>query len=528
MRLLSASALLATVLALLAAVPSAADTTPPGTTGTTGTTPPLTTEADDAVVIAVVDSGFSPYHLNWRADLMPQHLDADPANDLPLDTSPAEWLPGWAMTDDVSSVEAMPLTLPDDPNAQIAALQAADSPDLPVSRADDVHLRWIPDTKIIGAVDFGGGWFGTNTSHGNGTSSVAAGTIHGSCPECLVVLVRYGSGSQAEAASDWAMSQPWIDVVTSSFGFSTLSRDRIYDGSDTDLQRLASERGQTIFFSAGNGQANRFTVPNTTYQSSQEGPDWIVTVGAVHPTSGGSYTGAGKPADMASVGSGYPAGYGGTSISGTGTFGGTSNATPVSAGTYARALYDLRHAMDGPSRTQAGGVIAEGQAECGPAVPDCAVGDGVLTVDELRYGMLHSLERTPAGLLVGAVGPPALPAYEETELMAEGHGTLFGRLNGDAGWLAEVAAITEPLQGLREPLARTQAEQDWMVVDSYCRQEVHGSWGGGYWVEGDTELPVVTGPLTLALRGACPVAFSVLRSLGESEAGGAAEDAPLG
>ena len=511
MRLLTLSVALVAVAALLGTVPAAADlsSTPGG--------------VDDAVVIAVVDSGFSPYHLNWRADGMPQHLDADPANDLPLDTSPAGWLPGFALTDDVTSMAEMPLTLPDDPDASIAELRASDGASIPVSTAGDVHVRWIPDTKIIGAVDFAGSWFGTNTSHGNGTSSVAAGNIHGTCPECLVVLVRYGSGAQAEAASNWVMNQPWIDVVTNSFGFSTLMRDRIYDGSDTELQRLASERGQTVFFSAGNGQANTFTAPNTTYQSSQEGPDWIITVGATDPD-GGSYTGAGKPADMASIGTGYPSGYGGSTVSGSGTFGGTSNATPVSAGTYARALYDLRTAMEGPSRAQDGGVIATGTASCGAAVADCAVGDGALTATELRFGLLHSLERTEEGLVVGLVGGPALPANEETELMAEGHGTLFGRLDDDATWLSEVAAITEPLLGERAPLARTQAEQDWMVVDSYCRQEVHGTWGGGYYVDGETELPTISGPLTTALQQACPVAFSVLRSLGEESAPSAAED----
>src|SRR3712207_8270807 len=66
------------------------------------------------------------------------------------------------------------------------------------------------------------------------------------------------------------------------FPYTTLFRsDRIYNGTDIATEKEASERGQTIFFSSGNGLENSFTVPNSTYLSSQEGPDWVVTVGAV-------------------------------------------------------------------------------------------------------------------------------------------------------------------------------------------------------------------------------------------------------
>ncbi|HWG94230.1 MAG TPA: hypothetical protein VNU66_08410, partial [Mycobacteriales bacterium] len=41
--------------------------------------------AQDAVVVAVIDSGFSPYHEDYLASTMPQAEDDDPGNDLPLD-----------------------------------------------------------------------------------------------------------------------------------------------------------------------------------------------------------------------------------------------------------------------------------------------------------------------------------------------------------------------------------------------------------------------------------------------------------
>ena len=503
MRLIPLTALLAVAL-LLGTLPVAADPTATPSPG------------DDAVVIAVVDSGFSPYNLNFRANFMPQHLDNDPSNDLPLHLDPAEWLPGYELTDDVVSTGAINLTLTEDRSAQIEDLEDADQApqQLPESDEGAVHLRHIPGTKIIGAVDFGGGsdgFFGSNNTHGNGSASVSTGTIHGSCPECLVVLVRYSG--EPEAASNWAMNQPWIDVVTNSWGLSAVMRDRIYNGSDTDLQREASERGQTIFFSAGNGQANTFTAPNTTYQSSQEGPDWIITVGAIAPN-GANYTGTGKPADMASIGTNYPAGYGGTGVEGNGTFGGTSNATPVSAGAYGRSLWELRHDMAGPSRTQANGVVAVGERPCGAENASCATADDQVTATEMRFEFLQSLTRTPQGLTPAGIvssNPPSAPAYDETEFMAEGHGSLFGRL-GDLN--AEVANVVDGVTGDRAPIVRSQAEHDWMVVDSYCRQEIHGHWDGGYYVEGQTELPSVTGPVTTVLQASCPTVFSALNAIG--------------
>lgn len=94
--------------------------------------------------------------------------------------------------------------------------------------------------------------------------------------------------------------------MTNSFGFSLLLRDRYYNGGNAALSKAASERGQTIFFSAGNGQVNAFAAPNATLPSSQERPDWMVTVGAIDPDNEGSYIGHGKPVDIASIGSGYP------------------------------------------------------------------------------------------------------------------------------------------------------------------------------------------------------------------------------
>jgi hypothetical protein len=473
---------------------------------------------DDVTVIAVVDGSFQPQHFDWTAARMPQHKDADLANDLPLTQGPDTWLPGFDPSA-YASYNRLDLTM-ENTNASrsVTAMQAADAAkwnSVKQSTASAVNYYWVPDSKVVGLVRFSSTPLqqtGTspNGAHGAGTSSVAAGNIHGTCPECVVVMVTYG-GSDGEAASNWAMSQPWIDVVTNSFGYSQVERERLYSGSNTELQRQAVERGQTIFFSSGNGISNTFSVPNSTLFSSQEGPDWIITVGAVSPT-GGEYSGAGKPADIASVGSGYPSQYStATTVNSQGNFSGTSNSTPVTAGIFARSLYWARTQLDGP-RQQANGVLATGTpVACGSARPDCELGDGVLTAAELRARLFGSALPTSQGINPAAsADTPAKTA--ETELASEGHGTYFGKLKGAPAYETEFAKITGPMLGTATPPARPVGERDWMTVDSYCRQEIWGAWGGGYYVAGKTPLPAAdpNWPIRTTLASTCNQLFPPL------------------
>jgi hypothetical protein len=470
---------------------------------------------DDVTVVAVVDGSFNPYHWNFSASTMPQHVDQDPGNDLPVDEAPHTWIPGFPAPGSFSSYKSLDLTLDtENPSRTITSLQSADasqwsSSSFGVSSGNNVHYRYIPGTKFVGAVRFGtAAYQGSNTAHGNGTSSVAVGNIHGSCPECVLVAVTYG-GADREAASNWAMRQPWIDIVSNSFGFSQVERERLYSGSDTELQKTASERGQTIFFSSGNGISNTFTIPNSTLFSSQEGPDWIVTVGGVS-TTGGNFTGAGKPADIAAPGSGYPSGYGGTTVNGTGNFSGTSNSTPVIAGMYGRALHWARQRLAGPSTVQAGGVIAQGEpVVCGAARPTCELGDGMLTSSELRTRLFHGAVRTPQGPNPGNTADSPVTTVEH-DFLAEGHGTYFGRLRGLEAWAEEEARITGPMDGTTAALNRSPDERDWMRVDSYCRQEIWGSWGGGYFTgSATTPLPGPSPlfPIRSALSATCGQLF---------------------
>jgi hypothetical protein len=482
--------MLASLLALSAAI---AGLPAPGATATPTAAGP---GPADATVVAVIDFTFVPYHWDFLASKMPQALDKDPSNDLPLGTAPDKWLPGFPDPGKAfNSYQPLKLSLEEkDATTPVAGLDAKDAAKwdkVKKSTADKINYYWMPDTKVIGAVEFGPNKIhGTPDDHGTGTTSVSVGNIHGTCPECLLFFIDIDTAADGEAAIEWAESQPWIDAISNSYGFSAGSRDRLYSGSNVEAQRKATERGQTIFFSAGNGQDGSFVAPNTTYYSSQEGPDWIVTVGAVSPGSHGSYTGAGKPADIAGIGDLYPSAYGSDTVSGSGNFGGTSNATPTIAGTYARALYLARRDLSGPSRIQQRGVIARGgKYRCAAARRDCELGDGVLTAMELRRRLFQGAVHTEAGA-TDPLGVVPLPAVGEDEYLAEGYGSYFARETGkDQDWLKEFDRILGPLEGRSKPLKRPDGERQWMIVDSFCRQHLWGPWEEGAYVDGKTKLP---------------------------------------
>jgi hypothetical protein len=332
-----------------------------------------------------------------------------------------------------------------------------------------------------------------------------------------LLFIGTGNAASAEAAIAWALDQPWIDVITNSYGHGG-AIPKFYNGTTVPDQRKASNRGQTVFWSAGNGVENAYTVVNPTYMSSQKGPDWLITVGAVSPKTGGeggpgnashaSYVGAGKPVDVAGLGLEYPSAYTANTVSETGStgFSGTSNATPTVAGLFARALYMARLDLAGPSRVQKNGVIASGRPyRCASARTRCELGDGVLTADELRTRLLHGAIHTAAGMTSYA-GGVATPALGEDEFLNEGHGTYFARETEDDGWLEELDRIVGPLEGRAKTLERPAGEQEWMIVDSFCRQEIWGYWKSGYYVDGKTELPGYdpAWPIRSLMEASCP------------------------
>ncbi len=455
---------------------------------------PAAPAKDDVTVIAVIDSGFSPYHQDFLASEVPADIKS-----VPLTKAPHTWLSGFPKPSTFQGYAPLNLTLDATDGTKMEALHTQDKAEwatVKPSTATSINYRYIPGTKVIGALTFGAGGtiYGTGgAEHGMGSASVSVGNKFGACPSCLLVFIEYADAPSAEAALTWVHRQPWIDAVTNSYGFSTglAVRDRIYNGTDVITERAASERGQTTFFSAGNGLENAFTVPNSTLKSSQEGPDWVVTVGATDPN-GKDYTGTGKPADIAGIGVSYPSAYNSTTVSNGANFSGTSNATPQVAGTYGNALWQLRKSAPGPSRAQSRGFV---------------VGSS-LTSTTLRRALFLSAVPTEGGFTDGVLGVVKTPAVADARFASEGYGTFRGTLNKSGGVAAEVAQVVKLARG-GKPLARPAGEKDWFVADSWCRQMIWGSWSQGDFVsQAKTPTPAsdpINWPTRTAIQQACPL-----------------------
>lgn len=474
-------------------------------------------------VIAVVDSSFTPYHYDFVGHQHPWNLDANPGNDIDFSVDPSTYIEG------MPSPSPINVTIPTAPTETVSTYRTgkdvAEWNKFQYSTPSDAKINWFPGTKIIGALSFAPAptmvgpvrigsqnFYGDNSAHGTRSAASAGGNIHGTCPECLFVLVQDGGGN---AGLEWAAKQPWIDIVTNSYGHNTVPsgvvRDNIYFGAPLEATKDASERGQTILFSSGNGFLNAFDVPMFTYWSSEKGPDWMITVGAIEPR-GQTYSGAGKPVDISSIGTSYPS-TGGTTATGTGTHSGTSNATPVVAGYFAKAIQRSRELLGDTVEGVSSGIVAQGTpVPCGGADPSCPLGDGTLTRAELQDVILKNVR--PSKL--GASADTAWPTTEHSYYY-QGHGTVRGLMNGAGSYVLETRRFLDALTGAAPRLARSQAESNWFVVDSKCRQNLWGSWTGGYFKGATPELDRQSDPIAFSFNEWCSrtpdEAFKVLAEM---------------
>ena len=250
-------------------------------------------------------------------------------------------------------------------------------------------------------------------------------------------------------------------------------------------------------------------MPNQTLLSSQEGPDWIITVGATDPSATATTRARGKPADIAGLGSGYPSAYDASTTTNGAAFSGTSNATPTIAGTYARALYLARRTLAGPEPGAGRWRDRRGAGGCGPVRRDCELADGKLTGGELRNRLLQGATPSNGGF-TDLTGTASVPKASDERYFSEGHGTYIARLNqrrmGDDEWLTEFRnRLWGPLSGTAAAPTRPADERDWMLVDSWCRQQIWGAWTGGYFISGKTSLPAAspTSPSRSSYQQSC-------------------------
>lgn len=408
------------------------------------------TPDEPSVVVAVVDTGINPYHDEFSQGTFPGTADLTAHPSTYVDEYPA-------------GVGALDLTLD---AATYEDAVAADQATWEGVAPGTLH--WIPGTKIIGAYCGGDPANSAISSvphcildddevdededplasdgHGTLSAGVAVGNTTGSCARCLLVVVE-GSGGL-----NWALSQPWIDIVTNSWG----TRGNIgvpglgvahvdplgaFGGGRTAKNtRAAVTRGQTVLFAAGNGFENAFITPEPTLESETAGPDWVVTVGAIFkfedeenpncdcPEDEGSIIGSGKPVDVSSYGLGPIPGPQNETISGLEDHSGTSAASPIVAGVMADVLLHARVLLGDSVGGSRDGIVADGSGSG-------FLADGGLTRAELEAVVKNTAEHTSSVWLSFPLTVPTTLVPEEaawSQWAIEGWGVVASRTGESA------------------------------------------------------------------------------------------------
>lgn len=332
---LRAVALLAAATAAVsvcAAVPSAAD---------------AEARSGSHVVVAVIDDGINPYQLDFRSPRLTgppaAYLPAYPRSAAALRLTLGSDYSSARHTDDPAWAGLVPRRLYYVPGTKIVGLVYV--PGSAVDDAQKISVDTDPSADPVRPVVDG-------SPHGTKVASVLAGNRHGSCPACLLVVV---AAANRQAGLEWAAQQPWIDIVSNSYGGPTDAptggsvAGRREAGAIDQASHAAAAAGKPVFFASGNGLTG--TGPYTaatpdrgnTWTSPYSGPPWVASIGAADAETRQPSSWHDVPVDATSFGQNVPAADS-ASVDGESTFYGTSCAAPYAAGIAGAVLLALRFA----------------------------------------------------------------------------------------------------------------------------------------------------------------------------------------
>lgn len=263
-------------------------------------------------------------------------------------------------------------------------------------------------------------------SHGTGVAGAAVGVKHGTNPDALLVIVP----DAGPAGWEWLARQKWIDAVSTSYVTVLHGTSRCHEARF--VEDIVDE-GRLVFSAVGNGeQAGEILSPSGVPQAYQVGgvdPDgrtYLPRLGGYLSTSNRPYE-TGDRFEFESADS--------ESSSGSMGFGGTSGATPSTAGRATSLIQHAREILGSRFTGARGGKLARARGDARP--PETGpLADGDLTATELTDVLHH-------------IAQPAEPASPARYLL-EG----FGALNTDG-----VMAVGETiLSGTAEMPERAQEQ----------------------------------------------------------------------
>lgn len=410
------------------------------------------------VVVAIIDTAINPWHEEFR--------------ERAFGGEPATYIAGFP-------AGAVPVALTLDAGTFQEAFDA-DKQNL-LNTIQKGTFVTFPGTKIVGALSLDP-WDARRPllvpvpgldPHGVRMSSRLAGnTVSLAGPEVRLVFVQgVRNDADREAAVRWAAAQPWIDIISVSFGsfFAKVCVDDVcLDGNFRNAPHLRSAAGtladafeeashtKPFFASAGNGLTE---VPGT--QGSVGGitgfPTWLrgvsgapdaISVGA--NDNGRLTTWANWDPYVVADGCANPAATHDSLAELRNVASGTSSATPFAAGGAARIVFEARRILGdagvGPRDGAPGApgtfdsgfpgdrtkVLAEGPAGL---VAQGPIADGVLTVLDLKDLLYHTALET--GTEDGSDGNACdlgkfggVPGTENVPTAAGSTFSGFGEVNG--------------------------------------------------------------------------------------------------
>jgi hypothetical protein len=402
------------------------------------------------VVLALVEDSINAYHADFAS--------------AGRTASPSTWLAGYPQ-----SARALPLHLHEH---DLADAIKADSATW--SSIKPEQLYYVPGTRLSGLVYIPSPLDRSMTIggdpkqgpprpiidgyrfHGTGVASVAAGNKYGVCPRCDIVLV---AADDPESGLAWAAKQPWIDIVSNSWGgpFGAPTRANVGEPDraaqlTSDVSRAAAQAGKAVVFASGNGitdlgPTTHGTQHGLTWDSPYAGPPWVLSVGAAKRGTGQPTDWHDIPVDVIAQGE-ERAAANSEDLSGEMTFYGTSCSAPIAAGVLAEALLQAREQVHDRHVGPAGGLLRLRAGERRTYLD--------LLADAKAIASWHALD--PSTVVTDPFMTPTSPAA----FAYEG----FGVLERDS-----VRALTRALLG--KPPSRPEMDS-WVALDTTVRTN---KWG---------------------------------------------------
>lgn len=403
------------------------------------------------MVVAVIDTGINPYHEFFHKGGPIYGFDK------PSSVTPAVLREFGIDRDHIISVTR---------TGNFPADFARDADEF--DRMKKGELYWFEGTNVMG-ISFGDGKplrpDGNDSAHGIGT----AGAVIRANPDSIVIAVE---GMGAPKAEKWAFTEPGVDIVSTSYGpttsYPTLNHlSNSYDG--------VVKRGKAHFGAAAND-------PTWSSLDETSGPWWSIGIAGFEENDGEEEASNGRQLSSGNV----PDFVGDftqllpycrSCEKGMESVGGTSFATPRSAGTFSKILLEARRAAG-----HNGGIVRRGDRSL------LVSGNGIaLTVWDIRRALEEAAYYPGVGDYSTQPDVGSVPVNDQAPWVQTGWGLISPHPRYD------VIDTTLALLGIR---GKTDAEKpqeacDFMTANMEAR---HAYWdraammGDGY---GKTEDPYI-------------------------------------